>query len=159
MGIKYFQCFNIRCEHGNDASLLLAFQLGRTELSKYTENFVSQNGQQMKGNVMVAVLLNIAKQSAKNSASYCKSDDPFIRKPDRFPQCLGYAQCAEQCYAHGAKITDASVYDSQDQDCRKASQKTDQMGHNTDSTSSKCLFYLIHALTSAYPFSSSFCLR
>ena len=113
----------------------------------------------MKGNIVIAVLLNVAKQSTEDSASYCKGNDPFIRKPDGFAKCLGHAKGAEQRHAHGAKITDASVDDSQDQNCRKASQETDQMGHNTDAASSKRLFYLIHALTSTYPFSNSFCLR
>ena len=81
---------------------------------------------------MIAVLLYVAKQSAEDSASYRKGNDPFIRKPDGFPKCLCYAKRAEQRHAHGAEITDASVDDSQDQDSRKASQKTDQMGHNID---------------------------
>ena len=61
---------------------------------------------------MIAVLLEIAKQTAKNTATYRKTDNPPVRKRNCFSEYLRNAYRAEYRDAHRADKAHASVDDS-----------------------------------------------
>ena len=57
MRVEHFQRFDIRSGHGDDAALLLAFELCGAKHAERPENFVAQHRQQFEGDIVVAVLL------------------------------------------------------------------------------------------------------
>ena len=75
MGIKNFQKLNIRRDDRNKISLVSAFQFCRAKTLQSRKNLVADNCQKLKGNKMVAVLLDIMQHTAQNSqASHQKKE-------------------------------------------------------------------------------------
>ena len=66
MGIKDFQQFNICGDNGNKISFVSSLQLCRTKLSKSGKYFMADDGQKLKGNKVVAVLLRIMEKPPKH---------------------------------------------------------------------------------------------
>ena len=80
MRVEHFQRFDIRCDHGDDAALLLTFEFGGAEHAERTENLVAQNRQQFEGNIVVAVLFEVTQTAAHDAAADGNADD---RAPTR----------------------------------------------------------------------------
>ena len=148
VGIEHLQRFNVRGDHGDDGALLLAFQLGRAECAQRAENLVPQHRQQPKRNVVVAVLLKKAQDTAQNAAADGKGDDGTVGQGDTFAQRFGNAHRAEQRYAHGTEKAERAVDDCQDHNVGKAAQKQKQVRHDHGAASAQ-LRILFHFSTSA----------
>ena len=80
MRIEHFKRFDIRSDHGDDAALLLAFELGGTQYAERAENFVAQNRQQFERDIVVGVLFQIPQAAAHDAAAYGNADDPSPRE-------------------------------------------------------------------------------
>lgn len=136
---------------GNDAvnrALLLALQLCRAERAQCAENFIAQHCQQPECNVVVAVLLKKAQNTAQNAAADGKGNDCAIGQGDALTQGFGNADRTAQRYAHGAQKANGAVYDCQKHNVGKAAQKQNKVRHNCGAASAK-LGILFHFSTSA----------
>ena len=66
MGKENLQKLNVTGNHGNQVTLFLSFQFGRTEFPKCGKNPVPDQGKDAEGNIMVTVLLSIVQDSSGN---------------------------------------------------------------------------------------------
>ena len=112
MSVENLKRFDVRGDHCDDTAFLFAFEFRGTQHAKSAENFITENRKKPERDIVIAVLLEIAKQTAKNAATDRKTDDPPVRKRNRFSECLGNAYRAEYRYAHRADKAHASVDDS-----------------------------------------------
>ena len=64
MGVKYFQKFDVRCDHRYQISLFFSFQLGRAESAQGFKNLIPDQRQQFKSNKVIACLLPVPEKSS-----------------------------------------------------------------------------------------------
>ena len=57
MRIEYLERLDIRRDHRNYATLLLALELSRTEYSERSEYLITQHGQKPERDIVISVLL------------------------------------------------------------------------------------------------------
>ena len=67
-------------DHGDDAALLLAFELGGAQYAERAENFIAQHRQQFESNIVVAVLFQIPQTAAHDAAAHGNADDRAPRE-------------------------------------------------------------------------------
>lgn len=101
MGVEYLQRFNVGGDHGDDRALLLALQLGRAERAQCAEDFIAQHRQQPECNVVVAVLLKKAQNTAQNAAADGKGNDCAIGQGDALTQGFFYITLGVPFYMFG----------------------------------------------------------
>ena len=154
MSIKYFQCFYIRSNHGNDRTFLFTLQLCRAKYTQSGKNFIPKNRKEPKCNIMVTVLFQISEQTAKNPAADRQRRNPSIGQRNTLPQCFCDSHCPKQGNSHGAKKTSRAIQYCKKHEKRQISQKQNKICHDFAPASTKCLFFT-HALTSPYPSSNS----
>ena len=75
MRVEHFQRFDIRSDHGDDAALLLAFELGGAEHAERAEDLVTQHRQQFEGDIVIAILFEITQTAAHYAAAYGNADN------------------------------------------------------------------------------------
>ena len=110
MRIENFKRFDVRSYHCDDTALLFAFEFCGTKDAQCAEDFIAENRQKSERDIVIAVLLEISKQPAKHAATYRKTDNPPVRKRNRFSERFRHTYRAEYRYSHSADETHASVY-------------------------------------------------
>ena len=100
---------------------MLAFELGGAEHAQRGENFVAQDGEQLEGDVVVGILLEVAQPAAHGAAKGGEADDPAPRELDLCAQPhdaerLGDARRAEDGDAHRGDKADRAVEHGEDHD-------------------------------------------
>lgn len=88
MRIENLKGFYVRCDHDDNSAFLFALQFGRAQGTQDTENFVPKDSQQTKCNIVIAVLLKIAKQTSQGTAIYGKANNCPIGKYNGFSKSL-----------------------------------------------------------------------
>lgn len=61
MSIKNFQQLDIACKNGNQVPFFLAIQFCRTKPAQGPEHFITDQRQQLEGNIMIAGLFCVTK--------------------------------------------------------------------------------------------------
>ena len=79
MRIEYFKRFYIARNHRDDAAFLLTFEFCRTQRAKRAEYLIAQYRQKFERDKMIAVLFEIAQDTAQYAATDRKSYYPPIR--------------------------------------------------------------------------------
>ena len=147
MGIKYLQRFDVRCDHGEKAALLPAFQLGGTKRPELGKDFVPKHRQQPEGDVVVAILLQIPQSPTQNAAAHAEARDGAVGQGDALTQRLCDAHRAEKRHAHGAQEAKAPVqYRQQHNGGKPAAQELHQLRRDLHAASAGKLF--LHACAS-----------
>ena len=147
MGIEHLQRFDVRCDHGEKAALLAAFQLGGAKRPELGKDFVPKHRQQPEGNIVVAVLLQIPQSPAQDAAAHAEARDGAVGQCDTLSQRLCDTNSTEKGYAHGTQEAKAPVQYRQQHDGRKpATQELHQHRRNLHAASAGKLF--LHACAS-----------
>ena len=147
MGVEHLQRFDVRCDHGEKAALLAAFQLGRAKHPELGKDFIPKHRQQPESNIVVAVLLQIPQSSAQDAAAYAEARDGAVGQGDALAQRFCDTNSTEKGYTHGAQEAKASVqYRQQHNGGKPAAQELHQLRRNSRAASAGKLF--LHACAS-----------
>lgn len=146
-GRRTLQRFDVRCDHGEKAALLAAFQLGGTKCPELGKDFVPKHRQQPEGDIVVVVLLQIPQSPAQDAAAHAEGRNGAVGQGDAFAQRLCDAHRTEKGYAHGAQEAEASVqYRQQHNGGKPAAQELHQLRRDSHAASAGKLFF--HACAS-----------
>ena len=147
MGVEYLQRFDVRCDHGEKAALLPAFQFGGTKGPELGKNSVPKHRQQPEGDIVVAILLQIPQSPAQDAAAYAEGRNGAVGQGNVLSQRLCDANRAEKGHAHGAQEAEASVqYRQQHNGGKPTAQELHQLRRDLHTASAGKLFF--HACAS-----------
>ena len=59
MSVEHFQQLDVRRQHGDQIAAVAALQFSRGQLAQRAEDLIPDEGQQLKGDKMIAALLGI----------------------------------------------------------------------------------------------------
>ena len=145
MGVKHLQKLNVRCDDRDQIALVPPLQPGRAEPSQGGKHLVPDDGQQLKGNKMVAVLLPVVEQAP----GHCQDDEKDKQCPRLRPQekprrprvqlhARGRQQDVQQPEARqdgekdGAQISQRAQKDRQEHDRQKRGHQAHKASHDPD---------------------------
>ena len=138
VGVEHLQKLNIRGDHIDQVTFVLALQLGRAQTAECTEHLVTDQCQQFEGNKMVAGLLRITEKAAHQcedqygSKNHAKGHRPFWMKD------VQHGITAENGDKGGTQVTDEAHGNGKDHIAGQGLYQTYQPGHNFESASFHC---------------------
>ena len=75
MGVKHFQQLDVARDERNEVALIASLQLGRRQRAQLHKHLVPDDGQHLKGYVMVAVLLAVMQQASSDGHGYDDAEE------------------------------------------------------------------------------------
>ena len=135
MGIEHFQKLNVGGDDGNQVPLVLPFQLGRAQSAQSAKYPVPNQGQQLKGNVVVAGLLRIAKEPPhQGEDQHRPKNQPQTAGPLRM-QNKEHPVAAENRNKRGTQVAQKAHGNGQNHIAAQWLYQAHQPGHNVQSAS------------------------
>ena len=130
MRIKHLQQLDIAGDNGDQVALFLCLQLCRRQPAQRAENFIPDQRQQMKGNVMIAELLSVMQDSPQDAADHNQNKQRGNRQGRGKTQNGGQGLRPEHIQKDRAQETGYSQKHRQHHHRQQRPHQADQLQHH-----------------------------